>query len=238
MKITKQRASKLWRIFRKFKNRAESNINRIVREWLAQNSKKLAQLAVKIQKQSEEEKEWTALFAGLVALITRHLTALSESVGGAALDAINADVVFDSLSPAIVKYIDGVGLNLVKVFDENLTAMFKEALVAGTEAGETIPELIRRLEAEAVEYQTKRWQIERLVRTETADAATHAEVEAYKQSGFVKEKEWLTDADPCPFCAAMSGQRAKLDDDFPGDGYGPPKHPNCTCDIIPILERG
>lgn len=77
---------------------------------------------------------------------------------------------------------------------------------------------------------------EMIARTETAFADVQGNLLAYKQSGQVQGKKWLTAADCCDECQELDGMEVGIDDDFPKDGGdGPPLHPNCRCDIVPIL---
>jgi hypothetical protein len=55
----------------------------------------------------------------------------------------------------------------------------------------------------------------------------------WQESGIVSGKQWLLSADACEDCAAYDGVVVDLDDDF-GEG-DPPLHPNCRCDVLPVL---
>lgn len=77
---------------------------------------------------------------------------------------------------------------------------------------------------------------EMIARTETAFADVAGNMEAYRASGQVAQKQWITGADCCEDCAALDGEIVDLDDNFPNDGGdGPPLHPNCRCDVLPVL---
>lgn len=76
-----------------------------------------------------------------------------------------------------------------------------------------------------------------IARTETANADVQGNLIAWKESGLVVGKEWITGFACCDECADLDGVIVDIDDDFPGDGDdGPPLHPNCRCDIKPVLE--
>ena len=97
---------------------------------------------------------------------------------------------------------------------------------------------------------------QRIVRTEMSRAIGFAQVEAYKQSGIVYGKKWYTALDErvCPYCRAMQGKTADLNEnyfdkgtEFLGDAKSPikldyedvaapPLHPQCRCDLLPITE--
>lgn len=77
---------------------------------------------------------------------------------------------------------------------------------------------------------------EMIARTETAFADIEGNLQAYEASGQVAQKEWLTAADCCDECHKLNGVVVALGDAFPnGGGIGPPLHPNCRCDVLPVL---
>ena len=77
-----------------------------------------------------------------------------------------------------------------------------------------------------------------VARTETAYADVQGNLEGYRASGVVAKKEWLVSQDEvCPECEALDGKVVDLDEPFPGQGGdGPPLHPNCRCDVLPVLQ--
>ncbi len=69
---------------------------------------------------------------------------------------------------------------------------------------------------------------ETVARTETAFADVAGNLNAYRESGQVASKRWLTAPECCDECLALDGEVVDLDEDFPEDGGdGPPLHPNC-----------
>lgn len=87
----------------------------------------------------------------------------------------------------------------------------------------------------------KKTQSERIARTEILRANNNAALDAFKESGVVEGKQWLTaqDGRVDEDCAEYEGVIVGLDRNFyepeefaEGD---PPLHANCRCIIIPIL---
>jgi SPP1 gp7 family putative phage head morphogenesis protein len=79
---------------------------------------------------------------------------------------------------------------------------------------------------------------ETIARTETAFADVAGNLAAYKASGQVAGKQWIVADSCCDECQDLDGVTVGLDEDFPGDGGdGPPLHPNCRCDVLPILSE-
>ena len=96
------------------------------------------------------------------------------------------------------------------------------------------------------------YQAERIARTEALKASNRATEMAYRQSGVVKGKGWLSAPGCCPFCAEMDGRVMGLGQNFfeKGDSFEvgggvkkldyedivtPPLHPNCRCTLVAIL---
>lgn len=78
-----------------------------------------------------------------------------------------------------------------------------------------------------------------IARTELANAHVQGNVEGWREAGsVVGKKSILGDnheiEDECDECAAAGA--VPMDEDFiPGYSF-PPYHPNCVCDIVPVLE--
>lgn len=99
-----------------------------------------------------------------------------------------------------------------------------------------------------------RTQAERITRTEVIRASNIGAEDAWKQSGVVTGKQWLTAMDDRtdPLCEYMNGKIVSLSKSYFRQGetlevdghkadfsYGavkePPLHPNCRCTLLPVL---
>lgn len=77
-----------------------------------------------------------------------------------------------------------------------------------------------------------------IARTETAFADVAGNMNAYRESGVVTGKKWLLGPDSCAECEANAEVgEIGLDDIFPDGSEAAPAHPNCTCDIEPVLSN-
>jgi hypothetical protein len=85
------------------------------------------------------------------------------------------------------------------------------------------------------------YQAERIARTETAMAFVEGNRQVWETEG-VQMKQWLVGGGQCELCSEIL---ADYPDPVPiGQMYvaddwaeqGPPRHPNCRCDIAPIVE--
>ena len=77
-----------------------------------------------------------------------------------------------------------------------------------------------------------------IARTETAMADVSGNMIAYRASGVVTGKQWITANDDLVSEECEENGNAGeigLDDYFPSGDDAPPCHPNCRCDVIPIV---
>jgi hypothetical protein len=79
-----------------------------------------------------------------------------------------------------------------------------------------------------------------IARTELAYAHVQGNVEGWRQSNEVEGKRWIladTHPEPDECDDAADAGVVGLDEDF-GDGIDfPPAHPNCLCDVLPVLRE-
>jgi hypothetical protein len=112
--------------------------------------------------------------------------------------------------------------------------MLRAAVADAIEEGTSTADLAAALEES---YAFSEDRAETIARTELARADVEGNLTAYRDSGVVEGKEWILgsehgDADECDEAAAMGV--VPIDDDFGGIG-DPPAHPNCACDVLPVL---
>jgi Phage Mu protein F like protein len=128
--------------------------------------------------------------------------------------------------------------------NQALAELRQEFIEGLVDAGETIPELTRRVQS--VFGRLSRDRAEMIARTEAARAVHAASLISAKDSGVVSGKKWLLSGDACPYChevAAKFPGGTDLDSAFHDDGKGtdysdctaPPLHPNCRCSITFVL---
>lgn len=77
---------------------------------------------------------------------------------------------------------------------------------------------------------------ENIARTETAKADVQGNLAGWRSSGIVQRKQWLTAPDCCDDCQALDGDVVDLNENFEGGVEGAPLHPQCRCDVLPVIE--
>lgn len=178
----------------------------------------------------------------------------TTEVGSYVLEEMGIDIEFSD-NEVIRKYLDKNTIKFSKEVNVKTNKQIRATLTEGIMAKEGIYELTKRIEA--VFSGAKGYRANMIARTETARVANFATTEAYRQSGVVKGKEWLTafDERTCEWCVPMNGKIVSLERDFfkEGDTFignegeileldyenvgFPPLHPNCRCTLIPVLEE-
>jgi SPP1 gp7 family putative phage head morphogenesis protein len=120
------------------------------------------------------------------------------------------------------------------VITESTRDMLRADIAAAIESGASN----ERLAGEISEnYAFSDQRAETVARTESAKADVAGNLNAYRESGQVEAKRWLAAPDCCDECQDLDGETVDIDEDFPGDaGDGPPLHPNCRCDVLPVLS--
>lgn len=141
-----------------------------------------------------------------------------------------------------------IGINFRKQIRQNVERFTKSMLdtdkehlvniiTHGLESGKSIPEIRSAIQADFDQY--SKMQATRITRTEVLRASNQAALDAFKESGVVEGKQWLT-AGAIDECAQYEGKIESLDGSFYGsndefaDG-DPPLHPNCRCVLLPVL---
>jgi len=110
----------------------------------------------------------------------------------------------------------------------------------GIEGGLSVDQIRLNITDDFSQY--SKMQAQRITRTEVLRTSTDATLDAYKQSGVVEGKQWLT-AGATDECEDYDGQIESLDGNFYADTTefadgDPPLHPNCRCVLLPVLIDG
>lgn len=183
-------------------------------------------------------------------------TPLLEQIGAmtaaetyALLDVKGAYIPSKSLRETLQANVRRFVKSVVGTDELKLTGILEQ----GIEQGSSIAEIERNIRSNFGEF--KKTQSERIARTETLRASQEGTLDAYKESGVVEAKQWLTAKDDrvCEYCGPMNGKTVGLSKDWFKKGdtfYGtadkplsfkydsvttPPLHVSCRCDILPVL---
>ncbi len=154
------------------------------------------------------------------------------------------DVVNPHLKPALDRAVLEFAKSTLATTREDLDTarrMLREELHGGLEEGEAKNELMRRVQKVFNDATNER---AFLIGTTEASRAQHAaELITAKESGVVKGKTWLADANACDICRELNGKTVGLDQPFMTHAAGgpyavvdhAPSHPNCKCTQLLVV---
>lgn len=174
---------------------------------------------------------------------------------------LGMDVAFDVSNPEVVKFMEDYTVRLARNITENTVNQIKDRVALSLDEGMTINQ-IKDVISETPGFMEEgiRNRAEMIARTESARAYVEGELSGWESSGVVAGKQWLLAPNACQFCkAAHKIFNTKMRDlrEVP-DGLqknqplvgtegnimvldyeeisGPPLHPNCRCDVVPVLN--
>jgi len=143
-------------------------------------------------------------------------------------------------------------------FTDDTKNLISKAIQDGLEAGESLSKIAKRIDViyeDALGVKAAGYRIERVARTEVIKSSNEITEAAYRQSGVVSKKEWISNPGACQFCAALNGTVINLGAVFvPKDGTvegkdggvykntyedvaHPGIHPDCRCALIPVIDE-
>ena len=172
-----------------------------------------------------------------------------EEVGRAELVDLVSGIDFDVTNPRVIGFLNRYVPKYAFEVNEATQAQLLGALKEGIAAGESMQLL--KMRVRGVFGFAENHRSLRIARTETIRASNFGAEEAFRQSGVVKGKKWLTSFDDrtCEIgCKELNGKTSGLGKPFPKGGVSaeldytdgaipnPPLHPQCRCTIIAVLK--
>jgi HK97 family phage portal protein len=178
------------------------------------------------------------------------LKAILQEAGEAAIEDLGLGIAFDVLEPNVVRFLERRAQRFAKEVNETTWEALKNSLKEGMDAGEGIPELAQRVEAEMagrIESSS-----ETIARTEVIGANNGGTLLAWEQTEVVAGKTWLAALDERTRETHVEAhQRYQndpigIDEDFEvGEGSGPApgqiglpgEDINCRCTMTAVLKE-
>lgn len=113
---------------------------------------------------------------------------------------------------------------------KELPKVLSESLFRGIALGYGSERLVKMARLKLQDF--SKYQVHRLVLTETAHITEVATLNSYKESG-VEKVEWLAtlESHTCDVCGALDGKVFEI-----GKLEAPPRHPYCRCTIVPVTS--
>ena len=174
------------------------------------------------------------------------LGGVMEDVGQAELDNLVVGIDFDISNPRVQAFLGDKLEKYSKDVNDTTLASLRKTLRTGVGAGESIPELQKRVQK--VFSIADKTRAIKIARTEVLSSANRATLEAYQMSGVVAKKEWLNagDADVRP-SHQINRQKVGLDKMFtlgsgvqtdgPGQSGVAAEDILCRCTTVAIVKE-
>lgn len=187
-----------------------------------------------------KELELSGLSVSIVESITPELLAAFNAAGIVGVAQVGIDStaqIARQIDSAALVYATEHGAELVKglslTTEDALRSEITRAMKDGSSAAE-LANSIRELGA------FSRSRASTIARTELATAHIQGNVQGWRETGMVSGKEWIMGdlhdiEDVCDRNAAMG--EVDLDAEFEDGIVFPPAHPNCICDVLPVLSE-
>lgn len=184
--------------------------------------------------QSLDMTQWAQLIGQLQPLLERIVRDGAKAGFGQVGIVDDVERMLTLTNTFAITYAQERAGELITQISESTRRMIRDDIVRALEAGDSndvLATVLRRGYAFSAD------RAEMIARTETAYADVEGNLEAYRQSGVVEAKKWITGAGCCDLCDELNGTIVPLAGAFPGGRPGPPLHPNCRCDIVPVLAQ-
>lgn len=161
--------------------------------------------------------------------------------GNEALDLIDEKLVYYGFDyeQTIIRNVRKFTQSMLQTEQDKMVEIIKQGIADGL----SIPNIRSNMQAEFVNL--SKIQAERISRTEVIRTSNEASIDAWRESGVVEGKQWLTTEDgrEDSECAELNGEIVwNLGGDFyqkegEFENGDPPLHPNCRCVVLPVLEK-
>ena len=177
----------------------------------------------------------------------------TASGGQFGLAEVGVEMAFDVFNPRVASFAESYAQQFASEATRASLLRVRTVIARGLENGDS-PFTIADEIAKDYAFSPERATV--VARTESARAFVEGERLGWQESNVVQGKQWLLAAGACPFCDATAQRGTakvyNLDEPFwkmgdtittaggsfsvrYGDVQGAPLHPNCRCDIIPVL---
>ncbi len=153
-----------------------------------------------------------------------------------ALNEIWSEETYKEKDQKLQKKIREIIREMAKMIDSTTDEKLNEVVWLAVEGWIELPEVKELIWN--IFNDLKDYRLERILRTEIIRYWSFAEQTAREQSWLVKYKQWWTAVDErvCDSCWKLHWKKIPLTSKFNGDYLWSPLHPNCRCDMIPLMD--
>lgn len=170
-----------------------------------------------------------------------------EESGKVLLADLGIDIAFNLENTRARKFIGDKTEKFAEDVNETTIKELRKTLQEGFREGEGIPKLASRVKKVYDKADSSR--AVAIARTEILSSSNAGTLEGMKQSGVIKEKEWLSSRDDRvrdSHLSPLDGQTVKINEDFTSNDGNKAQHPGgfevaeenvqCRCSVLPVVK--
>jgi len=181
---------------------------------------------------------WTAERAALTAALLPAIEATVMAGAQAAVAELEAimgiGVDWALINEAALEWARTYTFDLVKGVTETSRNLLQTQLANWIEAGESLPQMWKRLDPIYGPVRAKM-----IGTTEVTRAFAQGNELAWRESRVISGKKWHSALDErvCPICGSLHGEVVPIGQPFSDGSMNPPSHVNCRCWILPVVMK-
>lgn len=187
------------------------------------------------------ELEINGLSVAIIESLTPELLAAFNAAGIVGVGQVGINTtgkIIAQLDKAALAYIESHGAELVKGLSLTTEDALRSTITRAMKDGSSAQELAKAIREMGVFDKAR---ASTIARTELATAHVQGNVQGWRETGMVEKKEWIMGdlhdiEDVCDRNTARG--EVDLDAEFEDGISFPPAHPNCICDVLPVLVKG
>jgi len=229
--FTDEQKETRWKLYAKQTEDAEEEFKRVFKglwfdqmDEVAKNFEQLGNIDAAFP---DSVDSWEESFNKIITQI--FADAFEMATGGGELSTAHKQAPEDVLASEALEWIATRSLSLAKMVNNTTPEELRAALKAGYEAGESIPQLTKRIKGYYRDGYERRAKM--VARTEVIAANNEGALQGYEKEGITKA-EFYPAADACEECEGYSGQVVPIN-----ESHGTiPVHPNCRCVWLPVVD--
>ncbi|HEY6021669.1 MAG TPA: phage minor head protein [Candidatus Paceibacterota bacterium] len=181
----------------------------------------------------------TGLSVSIVDELTPELISAFNAAGVVGIGQVGIGATGDMvahLDKAALSWADDHGAELAKGLTATTEAALRSVIGEAVISGSSAAELSKMIQAMGGFGKARAMTI---ARTELATAHVQGNVQGWRETGMVEGKEWIMGdlhdtEDECDRNASLGA--IDLDTEYENGVLFPPAHPNCVCDVLPVLK--
>ncbi len=230
--FTEEQKETRWKLYVKQTEEAEEEFKRVFKGLWFDQMEEVAKLFEKLGDIDaafpDSVDNWDETFNKVITQI--FADAFEMATGGGELSTPHKQVPEAVLASEALEWIAIRSLSLAKMVNNTTPEELRAALKEGYEAGESIPQLTKRIKWYYRDGYERRAKM--VARTEVITANNEGALQGYEKEGITKA-EFYPAADACEICEALVGEYPIEETHGIITGQ---THPNCRCVWLPVVD--